>query len=110
MLHEGKEVTSKMLPAPLNRKLSSKMTNSTNTLQKNMMIPTGVINSSSHSKEEMPSKAVSLKPDTIRPLWEVEKDAIEKAIEFCEGSVSKAAALLDVSPSTLYRKRQGWET
>jgi len=110
VLHEGKEVTSKMLPAPLNRKLSSKMTNLTNTIQKNMMIPTGVINSSSHSKEEMPSKAVSLKPDTILPLWEVEKDAIEKAIEFCEGSVSKAAALLDVSPSTLYRKRQGWET
>ena len=45
----------------------------------------------------------------ILPLWQAEKDIIEKAIEACDGNVPKAAALLDISASTIYRKRQGWE-
>ena len=44
----------------------------------------------------------------IRPLAEVEREAIENAIALCEGNIPKAAALLGVSPSTLYRKKQGW--
>ena len=45
----------------------------------------------------------------IKPLWQVEKEAIESAIAQCDGNVPKAAAILDVSPSTIYRKRQAWE-
>jgi two-component system repressor protein LuxO len=45
----------------------------------------------------------------VRPLWEVEKDAIEHAILMCDGNIPKAAALLDVSASTLYRKREKWQ-
>ena len=45
-----------------------------------------------------------------RPLWMVEKDAIERAIAICDGNVPKAAALLEISASTIYRKRQAWET
>ncbi|WDE03004.1 sigma-54-dependent Fis family transcriptional regulator [Thalassomonas viridans] len=45
----------------------------------------------------------------ILPLWQVEKQAIEQAIAHCCGNVPKAAALLEVSPSTLYRKKQSWE-
>lgn len=44
----------------------------------------------------------------IKPLWQVEKDAIEQAIELCDGNIPKAAALLGVSPSTIYRKIQSW--
>ncbi len=47
--------------------------------------------------------------DPIKPLWLVEKDAIEGAIATCEGNIPRAAALLEVSPSTIYRKRLGWE-
>ncbi len=47
--------------------------------------------------------------DTIRPLWEVERDAIESAISACGGNVSKAAAMLEISASTIYRKKQAWE-
>ncbi len=50
-----------------------------------------------------------LRMEDIRPLWEVEKRAIEDAIAACEGNIPRAAALLRVSPSTLYRKRQSWE-
>ena len=45
----------------------------------------------------------------IRPLWQVEKDAIESAISACRGNVSKAAAMLEISASTVYRKKQAWE-
>lgn len=47
--------------------------------------------------------------DAIRPLWLQEKAAIERAIEHCNGNVPRAAALLEVSPSTIYRKLQAWE-
>lgn len=45
----------------------------------------------------------------IMPLWLVEKQAIEQAIAACDGNIPKAAALLDVSPSTIYRKKQSWD-
>lgn len=45
----------------------------------------------------------------IRPLADVERETIEQAIDFCDGNIPKAAALLDVSPSTIYRKKQSWE-
>jgi two-component system repressor protein LuxO len=39
----------------------------------------------------------------------VERETIERAIELCYGNIPKAAGLLDVSPSTIYRKKQAWE-
>ncbi|MDY0882515.1 sigma-54-dependent transcriptional regulator [Dongia soli] len=47
-------------------------------------------------------------PD-IKPLAEIERDAIEHAIARCDGNIPRAAAALGVSPSTLYRKRQSWD-
>jgi DNA-binding NtrC family response regulator len=34
---------------------------------------------------------------------------IEQAVARCDGTIPRAAALLEVSPSTIYRKRQSWE-
>ena len=47
--------------------------------------------------------------DGIKPLWETEKDAIMEAIDSCNGNIPKAAALLGISASTIYRKKQSWE-
>jgi len=47
--------------------------------------------------------------ESVEPLWVVEKRTIEKAIEECGGNVNKAARLLEVAPSTIYRKLQAWE-
>ena len=44
----------------------------------------------------------------IKPLWVIEKEAITEAITACAGNIPKAAALLGVSPSTIYRKMQSW--
>lgn len=45
----------------------------------------------------------------IRPMAEVERLFIENAINLCDGNVPKAAALLELSPSTIYRKKLAWE-
>ncbi|MCU7936119.1 MAG: sigma-54 dependent transcriptional regulator [Candidatus Thiodiazotropha sp. (ex Dulcina madagascariensis)] len=47
---------------------------------------------------------------SIKPLALVERETIESAIESCNGNIPKAAALLEVSPSTIYRKKQSWES
>ncbi len=50
------------------------------------------------------------KPVTIRPMWMVERETIQEAIEYCDGNVLNAAVLLELSPSTVYRKKQAWES
>ncbi len=45
----------------------------------------------------------------IRPLWLEEKAVIERAIALCNGNIPKAAAMLEISASTIYRKRVAWE-
>lgn len=44
----------------------------------------------------------------IRPLADLEREAIERAVEFCQGDVRKAAVFLGVSPATIYRKQKFW--
>ena len=41
-------------------------------------------------------------------LAEMERRFIEATIEACDGSLPRAARMLGVSPSTLYRKRESW--
>jgi DNA-binding NtrC family response regulator len=45
----------------------------------------------------------------IRPLWLEEKEIIERAISLCNGNINLAAVYLDISPSTIYRKKLGWK-
>lgn len=59
-----------------------------------------------NSKNENLSKPLS---DSIQPLWLSEKQSIEQAIQAFDGNIPKAAAVLEVSPSTLYRKIQSWK-
>ncbi|MGV2986980.1 sigma-54-dependent transcriptional regulator [Vibrio sp. E150_011] len=47
--------------------------------------------------------------DNIRPMWQIERETIQQAIDFCDGNVLTAAVLLELSPSTVYRKKQAWE-
>ncbi len=45
----------------------------------------------------------------IKPLAEMERIYIETVIAFCEGSIPRAAEALEVSPSTIYRKKAQWD-
>ena len=42
-------------------------------------------------------------------LADMEREFIEVTIKECGGSIPRAARVLDVSPSTLYRKREAWD-
>jgi two-component system, repressor protein LuxO len=54
--------------------------------------------------------AMSLPPAFFgRELWRIERDIIEGTVAACGGSVPRAAKMLGLSPSTLYRKRENWE-
>jgi DNA-binding NtrC family response regulator len=45
---------------------------------------------------------------SVLPLWRQEQQIIEDAIERFNGNIALAAAALELSPSTIYRKRQAW--
>ncbi|MGJ8533798.1 MAG: sigma-54-dependent transcriptional regulator [Alphaproteobacteria bacterium] len=42
------------------------------------------------------------------PFWQQEQSIIEAAVTRYDGNISRAAAALEISPSTIYRKRQSW--
>ena len=87
VLHRGGQISVDMLPAPLNA----------------MKQPPALVPVTTSTAPAAPLDAAPLKP-----LWLVEKEAIERAIAHCGGNIPRAAALLEVSPSTIYRKRQAW--
>lgn len=88
VLNHGKEITLNMLPPPLND------------VGTNLAANSSVLNSG-----EMD---ISVSPSDVMPLWVAEKQTIERAIEAFSGNIPKAANALEVSPSTIYRKIQGW--
>lgn len=53
---------------------------------------------------------VQSEPDVrpILPMWRQEQKIIEDTITHFSGNISQAAAALEISPSTIYRKRQTW--
>ena len=67
------------------------------------MLPPALQNSALHGGDAPETRA------PIRPLAEVEREAIESAIAACGGNIPRAAVMLGISPSTIYRKKMGWE-
>ena len=65
----------------------------------------------SEPSPRQPSKGrpLDLLAEQIQPLSEVEREAIERALELCDGDVKKAAVFLDIAPATIYRKLKAWD-
>jgi len=42
------------------------------------------------------------------PMADVERELIEATIAHCDGSIPRAARMLELSPSTIYRKLESW--
>lgn len=58
-----------------------------------------------------PSLATSSAPkteDDVRPLADIERDAIEQAIAACGGDITHAAKRLGIARATIYRKLKEW--
>ncbi len=97
VLHDGEQVTRTMLPPPLDRlEAAPQGIRRTSLLQATQAAPLAADMEDAKSLER------------IRPLWQVELAAIERAIELCDGNIQQAAELLDINPSTIYRKRKKW--
>ncbi len=92
VLNQGTEVTAAMIPAPVNQ---------LGGLRARPETPAPAVT-------ETVSEKVTAISD-IKPLWLVEKETIERAIQLCDGNIPRAAALLEVSASTIYRKRERWQ-
>ncbi|SDG40938.1 sigma-54-dependent transcriptional regulator [Pelagibacterium luteolum] len=60
------------------------------------------------SRECGASNVTRLAP-SILPMWQQEQKIIEDALDACGGNIAKAAAALEISPSTIYRKKIGWD-
>lgn len=98
VLNDGEDVSSRMLPAPLNE------------------LAVDIVETVSEEEDAdvsspalMAGQFVPQDEQSIRPLDEVEREIIEQAISICGDNVPKAAARLGVSASTIYRKRSAWD-
>ncbi|PKF77198.1 sigma-54-dependent Fis family transcriptional regulator [Vibrio sp. vnigr-6D03] len=131
VLNDDVQVSVDHLPPPLNSSPSglgkAQSMNMSATMAKKPMpatpdpIYTPTAAHTSHSQPELnehedaalssPShQAIEKDNMKIRPMAEIEREVIQNAIEYCDGNVLNAAVLLELSPSTLYRKKQAWET
>ncbi|MCD7059207.1 sigma-54-dependent transcriptional regulator [Pelagibacterium xiamenense] len=45
----------------------------------------------------------------VLPMWQQEQKIIEDALAAFGGNIARAAAALEISPSTIYRKKLNWE-
>lgn len=93
VLNNAEDVRAEMIPPPVSTQVSLPVTK---------FQPAPAIRTASLDHSETASNV------GIRPLWLVEKEAIENAIRLCDDNIPKAAAMLDVSASTIYRKREKW--
>lgn len=78
----------------------------------NSNIKTALPTEQKELENSVPAKNITALPEIeteVKALWLAEKEYIERVIDICASNIPKAAALLDVSPSTLYRKIKGWE-
>jgi DNA-binding NtrC family response regulator len=74
------------------------------------MLPPDLVQHQADATADSPAAVAPPGPDTLvgRTLAEIEQIVIEATIARCGGSVPKAARVLDVSASTLYRKQEAW--
>lgn len=93
VLYSGDTVTAEMLPATIQPSLP----------------PKSFVQPKSQSSQPQYELNISSNPHSIRPLWQVEKEAIEEAISICKGDVVEASKQLGISDSTIYRKRHKWK-
>jgi two-component system repressor protein LuxO len=92
VLHKGTEINKAMLPEDITHNVNTKMN----------------VEGSEITEEYSKINETESSLLDIKPFWIIEKEAFTKAIAACNGNILKAAEILDVSPSMIYRKIQLW--
>ena len=105
ILNDGPELTANMLSSGI--KLNKNSAANFNRRQNHEIKEDWAV--APHDSAPEPEYRPQLEEIEIKPLWMMEKIFIESAINKCGGNVSKAAELLEISPSTIYRKQQSWQ-
>jgi len=100
VLHNGDNVEQSMLPAPLDREPAERAHTISPTPTANLTISVPRT-----SSPQVPNCDVS----SIRPLAQIEIDAIRSALNICAGNVPEAAHYLGISAATIYRKKAAWK-
>jgi two-component system, repressor protein LuxO len=75
-------------------------------VMREMLPPLPSPNSVSPPRPAAPAPGPEGSAGPVRPLWLVERDAIDQAIAACSGNVRRAATLLGIDRATIYRKRR----
>jgi len=60
------------------------------------------------AQADVPEPEIPAMHNLVLPMWRQEQRIIESAIESFAGNIALAAAALELSPSTIYRKRAAW--
>ncbi len=73
------------------------------------MLPTSVINGSisvalSPQEPQIETPVLSEDQSVLLPMWKLEQEHIRSALKMTDNNVPQAAAMLQISPSTIYRK------
>ncbi|MDM8565456.1 sigma 54-interacting transcriptional regulator [Candidatus Halobeggiatoa sp. HSG11] len=95
LLNQGKIITVEMLAVKIDE-IDKETSNQDNSLR--------------YRKKLLSSHIERFSNDNIRPFADIEKEVILKTIEYCDGNVVKAAKLLKIGQTTVYRKQQKWKT
>lgn len=93
VLHDGPLVERQMLPLPMQSQIPPAEPALTNRTQQTELPKSGRI---------LADKSL------LKPMWQLEREAIMNALEHTGNDVVKAAALLELNASTIYRKLQTW--
>lgn len=110
VLHDEDYIEASMIPAlPNAQGQTHTATAAISTVNSESMTTKSLVTPTTESAPVMSEVVTAFSQADIEPLWLVEKRYIEQAIDACDNNIPKAAALLDVSPSTIYRKIKSWE-
>ena len=99
VLHDGPRVTTDMLPPQVTGPAAAQATD-----------PAEAAGPGTGMGTATASGVPAVEDSAIVPLWRVEKDMIRKALRLTGDDVPRAALLLEISPSTIYRKLQQWRS
>ena len=106
VLNDGDQVTSEMLPEPLaafaRDVAAHPRATGADPAPQSAAHPAGPVNFPGFGEETGSYER------RIRPMSEIERDVIERAISICAGNVPMASRYLGISPATLYRKKAKW--
>lgn len=107
VLNDADLVSANLLPAPLN---NINPESQPHRAQHQKTTPIAVPQNAPAALPPMRSSSLlGDTPDTLIRIDDLERMAIENAIEICDGNIPEVAHYLGVSAATIYRKKSAWE-